>query len=382
MNPRLALFVTALLAPTAACIGGGDKDDDTDDTGTDPVVFTDEACTDVDLGTACPSEQEARQRLVGTETCESPVREVTETGEFLYSIDVTYTGYGGFAPIDTGTAEDTGYYGYTGYSHDATRCCYEANYRVHPNESCTIGRPLTIDGVAVHARATRRSDWCADLAPDLTDLDAPTRRRLAESWLRDALMEHASVPAFARVALELSALGAPPQLVLEANLAMADEVRHAQACFALASAYAAEPLGPGPLEAPGRPLPTLAQLAVETFREGCVGESLAVGRAAVQLRSATDPTVRSVLEEVIDDEGRHAELAWRIVRWAVQAGGDEVRQALREELTALRLAPLTEAPTSARGAAHGLAGAEALTPALEALLHEVVRPLTEELLAA
>jgi hypothetical protein len=35
-----------------------------------------------------------------------------------------------------------------------------------------------------------------------------------------------------------------------------------------------------------------------------------------------------VLEGIAEDEARHAELAWRAVRWAVEQGGADVRDAV------------------------------------------------------
>jgi hypothetical protein len=378
MNHRLALFVATLLSP-AACGGSGGstptgETGGTGDTG-NSVVFDDQACLIVDLGAACPSEEAARAQLVGQETCEDPVRRIVATGALVSETDVVGTGYYGYySPASTA---DTG-------GPEGVECCYEAAYTVpNPNAGCTIGRPLTFEGKPVRTQAVARSDWSATaLVPDLTGLDADEREALADAWLHDALMEHASVPAFARVAQELAALGAPPELVLAAAQAMADEVRHAKACFALASAYAGRSLGPGPIDAPVRAVPTLSQLAVETFLEGCVGESLAVGRAAVQLRHATDPAVRRVLQEVVDDEGRHAELAWRIVRWAVRAGGDEVREALATELAALSLRASDPSAVTANTRSHGIVDTAELDRALDDLLTEVVRPLAEEILAA
>jgi hypothetical protein len=51
--------------------------------------------------------------------------------------------------------------------------------------------------------------------------------------------------------------------------------------------------------------------------------------AAEQLRRATDPDVRRALEQVVRDETEHAELAWACLRWALDDGGEEVRERLR-----------------------------------------------------
>lgn len=151
------------------------------------------------------------------------------------------------------------------------------------------------------------------------------RDRLARGWLQDAQAEHASVAAFARVTLELMALGAPPELLADVQEAALDEVRHAERCFALAARYgsAREP-GPMPVLPPRSP--EHGQLAIDTFVEGCVGETIAalVATRVARHLGDRDEFVADSWRTVADDEGRHAALAWRILAWSLQEGGPEV----------------------------------------------------------
>jgi hypothetical protein len=87
-------------------------------------------------------------------------------------------------------------------------------------------------------------------------------------------MEHASIAANARFALELLSLGAPPELVEETYQAMADETVHARDACALASAYAGHAVGPGALDisqalAAGSPI----DIVRTAILEGCIGET-------------------------------------------------------------------------------------------------------------
>ena len=132
--------------------------------------------------------------------------------------------------------------------------------------------------------------------------------------------------AFARFALQLLQLGAPPELVERTTAAMADETRHARLAFGIASAYAGEALGPGPLDIE-RSLDetSLVDVVRLVVREGCVGETVAAleAREAAEHALESDPG-RDCLRGVADDETRHAELAWRFVAWALEqapAGG-------------------------------------------------------------
>jgi hypothetical protein len=156
------------------------------------------------------------------------------------------------------------------------------------------------------------------------------RERLATIWLADAMAEHASIATFARLTLQLLSLGAPPDLLAASQRAVRDEIEHAELCFDLASRYAGRLLGPSRLPIQGAVAElTLAELAVAAVHEGCVGETMAAVFAGERLERADDPRVRAALGKIVQDETRHAELAWRTVAWAIDQGGDDVRRAVR-----------------------------------------------------
>lgn len=179
---------------------------------------------------------------------------------------------------------------------------------------------------------------------DLGGLTGAQRARLAESWAEAALAEHASIGSFGRFALQLLAVGAPPELLEQAHHAALDEVRHARQSFAVASAYAGEALGPGPLPLEGDLLgPTdLRSVLVATVTEGCVGETLAAMEAEACAVACVEPEVRDILAGIAADEARHAALAWAFARWALTEDpglADACRRAL-----AFALGPQTPQP--------------------------------------
>lgn len=198
-------------------------------------------------------------------------------------------------------------------------CCY-----VFCQGAC-CGRPLLIAGTPAQADVVAVDGWASlgHAESDVRDIDAldlTTRAALADAWAADAAMEHASIASFHRFGIDLLRFGAPAGLVADAARAVLDEVDHAERCFAIASMLADQPRGPGPLALPAMlPLSTdLAEAVALTVHEGCVGETLAATLAQTAARSATAPIVRSALEIIAADEARHAELAWRFVRWALQ----------------------------------------------------------------
>jgi hypothetical protein len=201
-------------------------------------------------------------------------------------------------------------------------------------DSIGCGRPFLVAGAARSALAEARSDWRAGgLAPSLAGIDDARREALAAYWTRAGLMEHASIAAFARFVLQLLSVGAPPGLVNDAQAAILDESEHARACFALASAYAGRPVGPGPLAMSGA-LDEVDErsILIMVLREGCIGETVAALEAAEAREHATDPVIQRALEKIAVDEGRHAELAWRYAAWAIARGGEALRAAAREVL--------------------------------------------------
>jgi hypothetical protein len=205
-------------------------------------------------------------------------------------------------------------------------CCYA----VYCN---CCGRPFLVAGVARVAVVTERDDWNTRTglsSSNCVTLDKGLRTALAQAWLDDALLEHASIASFARFILELLALGAPADLVAQAQRASLDEVSHARACFGLASRHAGRTLGPGVLGISGALRdPSLAAVAASVVVEGCVGETLSAIVAAEQLAVVEDAEARDALERIAADEARHAELAWCFVRWALARGGREVRRAVQ-----------------------------------------------------
>lgn len=255
-------------------------------------------------------------------------------------------------------------------------CCFTAT--MYEDFCGGKGRPLFIEGQARVADLEARPEWTTPMVRT-TSLGAEVRAHIADHWLRAGLEEHASVASFARFALELMAVGAPPKLLADAAAAMRDEVRHAQLAFGLAARFGAPELGPGPLEATSRPV-TLESVLLATIREGCVGETLAAAEAELAARRASDPMVASALEEIAADEARHAALAWRFVQWALDEAPDlrDVAEQAFAAALALDVAPTTDVP-------EGLEAYGVLAPATVAMvraktLQDTVQPCAHALL--
>jgi hypothetical protein len=269
------------------------------------------------------------------------------------------------------------------------RCSIRDGFRECMGEMCAAGRPFLVGGEVRTAELAPRRDWLAELEPPCLDgLSEATRGELAAAWTQIGLLEHASVAAFARFSLELLSFGAPADLVAKSAQAMSDETDHARKAFALASAYAAAPRGPGVLSVAGELLASrLEDSVVTAFVEGCIGETVAALEAREAADRATDPTVRAVLSRLSEEEGRHALLAYEFVKWALS----RCPARLGQELAALldqALARAAEArdaksepgPVEHELVAHGILPESRRRALRCAVLAEVVEPCVRTLL--
>ncbi len=216
------------------------------------------------------------------------------------------------------------------------QCCYTTLIKAPPCSGGMLtpdghcyqhprGRPLrdAEDGLVL-APPRARSDWGGDVAAAADP--RPHAREAAAAWARDAAAEHASVASFSRLALQLLALGAPADLVARCHRAALEEVDHARAAYGIAARLSGAPIGPGPLAVDAAGIAVeLATLVDETVRDGCVGETAASLEAALARGAAVDADVAEALDVIARDEAAHAELAFAIVRWAVEQGGEPIR---------------------------------------------------------
>ncbi len=260
-----------------------------------------------------------------------------------------------------------------------TQCCYAITVTM----CVTTGRPMTVDGAPRSApvrRGAQSTGWSAGVSPELASLDAATRAHLAALWARDAAGEHASIASFSRFAIELMRFGAPAELVEGAHRAALDEVAHARIAYAFASAYAGTTLSPGAIALPASlPLASeLAEMAAGVAEEGCVAETIAAAIVSERAQLAGDAAVREALATIANDEAGHAELAWRTLRWALDAGGEVVRLAVSAAFERAIAAQLASAGCSvqerAEAVEHGAIGASDEKAVARAVVHEVIVP--------
>ena len=252
-----------------------------------------------------------------------------------------------------------------------------------PSGACSVGRPFIVAEEIRTASLCERSDWLSELELSVEGLSEDTRRALSHNWEKAAQMEHASIGAFARFSLQLLSLGAPVELIEATNQAMVDETRHARLCLGLASAYRGQSIGPSALDIEGALSDASLEAIVSTaIIEGCVGETVAALEAAECAAHCEISLVRGILDKIAADELRHAELAWRFVRWVIESH-PELRTVVRSQFEALigRAGPLMLKTEGKDLLSHGVLDDSGRTKVRTEALTKIVVPCVNQLFA-
>jgi hypothetical protein len=250
---------------------------------------------------------------------------------------------------------------------------------------CTSLCPLSDAGAAVsYCYATTSQDaaivqcnYCGvpGRRPQGLGATPPPPTSVGEYFARCAFLEAASVPAFRRLARELRALGAPEPLVVSAERAARQEVRHARRMTHFARRHGATPARP---RVKRMGLRDARSVALENAVEGCVREAYGALVAKWQAERVVDPELKRALAGIARDEIEHAAIAWQVAAWLeprlCAAERREVDDARRRALAELR-AEVAQDPPEVLAEITGLPGACEARRLLRALQDEVVVPL-------
>jgi hypothetical protein len=215
--------------------------------------------------------------------------------------------------------------------------------------------------------------------PTIARLAPEEREALAVIWWDRARAESAVCNVFAQVADELTASGAPAELVALARRAEADEARHAAICEQLAIAY-----GHDSTPRPERRVrlrdydqPTVRlRAALHAIHVCCISETIATVFVEACLGACESQALREIHREHLADEVQHARVGWA---YAATLSADE-RAAVASELPAvleLQLAAWTarinDLPVGGV-AGHGYPPRSELLDAVHGAIRELVLP--------
>jgi len=247
--------------------------------------------------------------------------------------------------VDAGTPGDNIiYWTPDGGVDQCAPCGFEHRANVYCGQ-CEVVRHSC--GVAHFCSTYNCSDACGATGrrpPGLWLPASTVAEDIGAQLARMAHLEAASVPAFAQLAAELEAHGAPSRLAAGARRALVDERRHASLVGDLARAFGGRAL---PVDVEPMPLRSLAAIALDNAVEGCVRETMGAVLAAKQARLAPDRALGEALARIATDERRHANLAWAIDAWV----RPRLSPAERDAVGRARAAAIDEMRPQARRAA-------------------------------
>ena len=176
-----------------------------------------------------------------------------------------------------------------------------------------------------------------------------------------AALEAAAIVAFDELASSLRQFGAPADLIARAQVAKADEVRHAAVMSAHAMHYGWDVSLPATVERAAAPsYASLFDLALHNAREGCINETYGAMVAMHQAQNAHDAELRSSLAQIADDEVSHAQWSHDVDAWLQSQLSSEQQQAVAAAKASalVELAALAHAPISAAQLRAGVPSAQ------------------------
>ncbi len=263
----------------------------------------------------------------------------------------------------------------------ANFCAYETDSWACVGVDC--GRPFTVDGRGRIAGTKRevRASWVEPVERTIRESS-----RAAAYWQKLMLLEHASVASFARFLNQLLQLGAPAKLVAKASRALADEVRHTQLCGGLARAFGGAKVEPAQLDIRGAVVARDSNVDTITrglIDEACLGETLSA-LEAYEAASGAQGVVRERLQQIAEDEFRHATLGWKTLQWILVSVSDTQRQRIIGQLhEALQAEALPLTGCSDDGAeANGILSSRARRQVRLRGIQQVIKPCVDALVSA
>jgi len=153
---------------------------------------------------------------------------------------------------------------------------------------------------------------------------------VAEGWRGLWEDERLGVIRSARVAAELTTLGAPPAILTMAARVVQDEVHHVEVCARVLAALEARP--PAHLELaigiPRRAAPSESLVAHALVAEFALGKPLAAASFATARSAVREPLLAWAYTELLHDGARHATFGAKAAAWVIRHWTPRQRQAL------------------------------------------------------
>jgi hypothetical protein len=145
-------------------------------------------------------------------------------------------------------------------------------------------------------------------------LDESSRRHVVATHLRRAGLELQGAAAFAAVTQALLDLRAPTTVIDLCARAVPEEIRHSEVYLTLAQAYSDSPLEApraSPIDIPEYPAAGAdGERLLRVVGMCCINETMACSFLELSFAGATAPLARRGIQEILEDEIRHARVGW------------------------------------------------------------------------
>jgi hypothetical protein len=163
-------------------------------------------------------------------------------------------------------------------------------------------------------------------ALDAASLDASDRAIIGERWKARQGQEHLAVGAFSQLAWQVAAHGGEPVVLALLTRAASDEVRHAEICRRTAALFLGEQAVPTRLHGVPRPPPhaeagSRDRALYHVVEMCCLSETFTGVYFTEALAHTEHPTMRAILESLLEDEIDHGRVGWAHLTSVARAEG-------------------------------------------------------------
>ena len=194
------------------------------------------------------------------------------------------------------------------------------------------GTPLYGPHLKLMQRGRKPIPWDKSSAQDLSPQD---RARVAKSWKARIMSEYLAISTLSILSIDMTAAGAPADLLSQCHRAALDEIRHTELCLRMYEIYSGQRIHPEPAMSnlPDDPnVPKLHQAVSNAVLVACVAETYATTILASVREHTSDPTTSAVFTAIYGDEIGHARLGWAFLRWALDKDSVGVKAAVEKSI--------------------------------------------------
>jgi hypothetical protein len=165
-------------------------------------------------------------------------------------------------------------------------------------------------------------------ALDTAGLSPDDRRAVGEPWRARQVQEHLAVGAFSQIAWEVAAHGGEPVVLDMLTRAASDEVRHTEICRRVAAIFLGGDAVPRRLRGAPRAPPHAGASGADralyhVVEMCCLSETLTGVYLTEALAHTVHPTMRAVLESLLEDEIDHGRVGWAHLAACARGGSIE-----------------------------------------------------------